>query len=89
LATRAGVPLVYTQQESDERETLYEIMEKATEYFENEFSKANSARAYLLSRGLTDETIKSFRIGYAKDGWRNICDYLTKLGYKLEGYRSW
>ncbi len=84
LATRAGVPLVYTKQESDEKETLYEIMEKATEYFENEFSKANSARAYLLSRGLIDETIKSFRIGYAKDGWRNIYDYLTKLGYKLK-----
>lgn len=82
LAARAGVPLVYTKQEGDDREILYEIMEKATEYFENEFAKSNEARAYLVSRGLSDDTIKSFRVGYAKDGWRNLSDYLTKLGFK-------
>lgn len=88
LATRAGVPLVYTKQEGDDKEILYEIMEKATEYFENEFVKSNEARAYLLSRGLTDDTIKSFRVGYAKDGWRNLFDYLTKLGYKQKDIES-
>ncbi len=84
LAERAGVPLVYTGQVGDNRAILYEIMDKATEYFENEFSKSNEARAYLLSRGLTDETIKSFRVGYARDGWRNLSDHLIKLGYKLK-----
>ncbi len=84
LAERAGVPLVYTKQEGDNRTILYEIMDKASEYFENEFAKSNEARAYLLSRGVTDETIKSFRVGYARDGWRNLSDYLTKLGYHLK-----
>ncbi|MDQ5971600.1 MAG: primase, partial [Patescibacteria group bacterium] len=81
LAERAGVPLVYTKQEGDNRTILYEIMDKATQYFENEFAKSNEARAYLISRGLTDETIKSFQVGYAPDGWRNLSDYLIKMGY--------
>lgn len=85
LAERAGVPLVYTKQtDSDNRTILYEIMEKATEYYEMQFAKFPDIRAYLTSRGLTDETIKSFNIGYAPDGWRNISDYLIKLGYKQD-----
>ncbi len=81
LAERAGVPLVYTKDEGDGRERLYEAMEKATEYFQKEYAKVPEARAYLLSRGLTDETINAFQIGYAPDSWRSVSDYLMKLGF--------
>ena len=32
-------------------------------------------------RGLTDETIQQFNIGYAMPGWSNMLDYLKQLGY--------
>ena len=35
-------------------------------------------------RGLSDETIKAFGIGYAPDGWNNLLDHLTELGYEQD-----
>lgn len=85
LAERAGVELVYSKQtDNDNLETLYEIMDQASQYYEIEFEKFPDIRAYLMSRGLTDQTMKSFRIGYAPDGWRNVSDHLIKLGYKQD-----
>jgi DNA primase len=86
LAERAGIPLEHTSsyESRDEKERFYEIMEEATKFFEMNFAKESMPRAYLQERGLTQETIKSFRIGYAEDTWRSVSDYLLKKGYKKE-----
>lgn len=43
---------------------------------------AQAALRYLReNRGLTDETIKSFNLGYARPGWDNLLDTLKKMGY--------
>ena len=36
---------------------------------------------YLKSRGLTDETIKEFRLGYAQAEWRNLFNHLVSKGF--------
>lgn len=78
LADRAGVPLTgFKPEKSDEKEKLFEIMEAATVYYEEMLTKHPEIRTYLHERGLTDETITSFRIGYAPDGWRNVSTYLA------------
>lgn len=83
LANRAGVPLVYESKEVvDARDTLYEIMENATLYFENNLKLNTEARKYLHDRGLTDETINIFRVGFAKDEWRSVSEYLISKGFK-------
>lgn len=86
LADRAGVVLEkWNKDEShDDKEKWYEILEEATRFFEASFDKNQKARAYLMGRGLSDETIKMFRIGYALPEWRSVTDYLLKKGYKLE-----
>lgn len=81
LAERAGVPLVYSKEEIDRKERLYMAMESACVFFEQEYSKEPEVYAYLVNRGLTEETIKSFRVGYAPDAWRNLSDYLRKQGF--------
>lgn len=85
LAERAGIELsLYNRSESkDEKELWYEIMEEATKFFEATLQNHKEARTYLRDRGLSDQTIDSFRIGYAKDGWRNLSDYLINKGYKV------
>jgi DNA primase len=35
-------------------------------------------------RGLSDETIKAFGIGYAPAGWQNVLDHLIELGYSQD-----
>lgn len=85
LAERAGVELSqYRNKEKDKTDIYYEIMEEATLYFEKMFSVNKEARSYLLGRGITDNSIKSFRIGYAPQSWNSIHDHLINKGYKKE-----
>jgi len=85
LAERAGVELSdYKNKEKDKTDIYYEIMEEATSFFQKMFIDNKEARSYLLDRGLNDTSIKSFRIGYAKESWTDLFNYLIKKGYKKE-----
>jgi DNA primase len=91
LANKAGVSLVdvnKNRESKDEMDRMYECMEEATNYFQAEFLKHPEARMYLLERGVSDESIKNFRIGYVSNAWRNVSDYLLKKGFsqkEIEG----
>ena len=79
LADRAGVSLKdFNPKEKEEKDKLYEIMESATQIFETWFKETQEIVDYVKGRGVTDETIHEFRIGYAKDGWRNLYEALNK-----------
>jgi len=91
LAQRAGVELKkYTPEYAKlktERQRLYEICELATRFFEKQLEESKigkEAKAYLLSRGITEESIKKWRLGYAPDTWQGLSDFLTSRGYKKE-----
>jgi DNA primase len=44
--------------------------------------EAEATRRYVHEkRGLSDETIQKFAIGYAPPGWNHMLDYLKELGY--------
>lgn len=85
LAERAGVELsLYKNKEKDKTDIYYEIMEEATSFFEKIFTTNNEARSYLLGRGVNDNSIKSFRIGYAPESWNSALNHLTSKGFKVE-----
>lgn len=71
LAERAGIPM-RNLSPTQEREfgVLYDLHEAASEFFESELEKSAKAKQYLLSRGLSEETIKEFRLGYNAPGDR-------------------
>lgn len=77
LAEKAGVELTFSQTK-DNKSDLYQIMEEATAFYEKNLAKEPKVRDYLHARGLTDETIKDFRIGWAPDEWRVVHDHLKK-----------
>lgn len=77
LAEKAGVELTYNQVK-DNKSDLYQIMEEATQFFEKNLTKHPEVREYLHKRGLTDETIKEFRIGWVSNEWRSTYDHLKK-----------
>lgn len=85
LADRAGVPLEpYTREAKEsksEKERLYEIMEEATNYFENNLISNKEISDYLKARGLTEKSIKDFRIGYALLDWRLLYDHLKSKNF--------
>lgn len=82
LAERAHVELVPEDpKKRDERETQYALLEDATQYFFTEREHKPEVRAYIADRGVTTQTVHTWRIGYAKDEWRALREYLTKKGY--------
>ena len=80
LAERAGIPLTDTvnrkhQARREANDPYYQANALAREYFVdslNDPKKGTSAREYLTRRGLTDETIKKFGLGYAPDSWDGL-----------------
>jgi len=91
LAKKAGVQLKESSKKYEEiktqREVLLNICKKATSFFSTQLEKSKSgleAKNYLLKRGLKEETIKTWKIGYAPSTWSSLCDYLIGLGYKRE-----
>ncbi|MEI6480318.1 MAG: DNA primase [bacterium] len=70
LAEKAGVKLDYeSRAEGDEKEKLYLLMESATKLYERTLAENPKALEYLQKRGLTEKTIKEWRIGYSPDDW--------------------
>ncbi len=63
---------------------LYELMEDATLFFEDNLHDPRNldALSYLLDRGISKETIKEFRIGFAPDDGQALRKYLLSKDYK-------
>ena len=82
LARRAGVELKKENpQKRTQRQKFLTINEIATQFFETQLWKSNSGQSvlsYLRKRGLSDETIKKWRIGWAPDDWRSLSNFLKK-----------
>jgi DNA primase len=81
LATRAGVTLDdFPRTDNSRKEKMLAIMEEATKFFEAGLKTEIIVKKYLHGRGLTDETITSWRIGYVAKDWRLIYAYLKEKG---------
>jgi DNA primase len=91
LAQKAGVELKRPSRESavwqTKRQRLYEICELSTKFFEKQLGnsrKGKKAKEYLLGRGVNEESIKTWRLGWAPDSWQGLSDFLVSRGYKKE-----
>jgi len=89
LAKKAGVQLKTSSKKYEEiktqREKLLDICKKATIFFSTQLNKSKTgleAKDYLMKRGLKEETIKEWKIGYAPSTWDSLCNYLIGLGYE-------
>jgi DNA primase len=90
LAARFGVPLEavdedprYAERRRQE-ERLYELMSRTAAYYARclwESGEAGEAREYLAGRGLAEETLRAFRVGYAPEAWDRILTASRKAGY--------
>jgi DNA primase len=84
LAREAGVDLeAAVDPTARERQELKEVTDFATEHFRAQLrdpQKGQKARAYLESRGLTEEIIQSFGLGYSPNVWTDLADALDKRG---------
>jgi DNA primase len=63
------------------RKQLIDVHEAATQYFQQSLQSPEAARAreYMAGRGITAETIASFRLGYAPESFNDMRDRLGKF----------
>lgn len=99
LADRAGIELPRHRSdapaEASDSPTSRDAMRKASEaalrYFRRELADETSgaeARAYLQRRGVSDEMIEAFAVGYAPDGWENLTEAVKQGGGDLRTYEA-
>lgn len=92
LADKTGVilpsPLTTKEgrQSNSLRESITDLnLRAAQQYARNLNSPAGkTAQDYLKARGITQETVKQFRLGFAPDTWRSLTDYLEENGLSLK-----
>ncbi len=89
LADKAGVSLVVGEDNREElkRDTLKELHDRVAgslHFILRERPEAEEARRYLRGRGLTEETLAAFKIGYAPADRFWLHAFLTKHNYSPE-----
>lgn len=91
LAEKAGVELPKFRQsdpgQKDNKERLLALLELATKFYEKQLwdgAGKEKILGYLRGRGLSDESIRTFRLGYAPDGWRHQLEFFTGKGFTVE-----
>lgn len=91
LAKLTGVelkPRTPEQNAQDEaRQRLRGMLQVAADFYHDRLFDPHDANAVetlnyaIHKRGLSEETLRQFRIGYAPDGWSHTLDALVNLGY--------
>lgn len=92
LAERAGITIEEKknrrgQPTSDEKKSLLDAMKWAVNEFHQHLLTADgaqNARSYLKDRGISDESIKTFQLGYAPDSWSWLLDRGSAKSYRPE-----
>ncbi|HEV7527702.1 MAG TPA: DNA primase [Solirubrobacteraceae bacterium] len=92
LAERYGVELQREQEDPREaerrkqRERLLELLSRTATYYERylwDSSEAVRAREYLTGRGLTQEMLREFRVGYAPSAWDRVLLASRRGGFSV------
>ncbi|MFZ4833606.1 DNA primase [Rouxiella sp. Mn2063] len=93
LATMQGLEVPYevgtgpTPMERHQRQSLYQLMEPLSAFYQQSLKQSAGApaREYLAKRGLSDEVINHFAIGFAPAGWDNA---LKRFGKNADDISS-
>ena len=86
LAREVGMPMPardpQAQKKMNRRSELAEVMEEAVRFFRLQLNTGNAgpARDYLAGRGLGEEALQRWEIGFAPNGWQVLWDHLRGKG---------
>jgi DNA primase len=93
LADRYGVELQREEEDPQaelrrkRRERLLSLIERTTAYYARylwESDEARPAREYLAGRGLNEDVLRTFRIGYSPSAWNKVVDGAQRDGFRPE-----
>jgi len=86
LAKRAGVELKQLSPQAESaKNRLYSLLDLAARYYHKvllDSPRSKSIREYVKERGVSEESLQDFRLGYAVNEWDNVSEFLRKRGYQ-------
>lgn len=62
----------------EETGDLYELLEQVAKFYQEKLQKNLLARNYLVQRGLSEQSIIDFGLGYAPEGWQHLQEAFAK-----------
>lgn len=91
LAERARIPLQFDEQPGQQqhrhlKDTLLQIHEQITQRWQAALATdaaGQIARDYLAKRGVSEDAVKLFRLGYAPDAWDDTVNWAKSKGHDL------
>jgi len=90
LAERFGVTLEVADEDPaararrERRDRLHTLLDRAAAYYARylwDAAEAGEARTYLAGRGLAEETLKAYRVGYAPSAWDKLLLVARQAGF--------
>ena len=86
LASRAGVPIEERPASRQAENPLFSVNETAQQLFKQAFTadRGSQARAYVEARGIGEEAVARFGLGYAPSTGEELLHSLTALGFEEE-----
>lgn len=97
LAERYGVELEREREDPraearrQQRRRLGELLDRAAAFYSNflwDSEEAGRARAYLAERGLAEEALRAYAVGYAPSAWDTMLVRGQRAGFKVEEMRA-
>ena len=83
LARRANLPIPETQgtrEQRDVRHTLYKVNALAAQFYHENLKQlpdSHEVKNYLAARGLNEDLVNSYKLGYAPDAWSDLAQYFA------------
>jgi DNA primase len=97
LADRYGVELEREQEDPraearrQQRRRLEQLLDRTAAFYASylwDSEEARKAREYLAERGLSEETLRAFAVGYAPSAWDKILVRGQRAGFSVEELRG-
>lgn len=88
LAEKAGVEIKKERGQDralrEEKDRIIALIDEAASFYQESLKNTPEALQYLESRGISNESVSKWRIGYARDEWRFLYSHLVNLGFPKE-----
>jgi DNA primase len=87
LAQKAGIQVrTADRRETDRRRQVIEVNKAAVQFYRQVLGepRGREARSYINQRGIENDIVQTFALGYAPDSWNALGDYLKRKGFSHE-----
>lgn len=85
LASEYGITIETGFKKNQNKEEFYQINREAAKFFYKALrTQENQGYTYMNQRGISQDILNKFGVGYADGSFHSLMDYLTAMGFKKE-----